>query len=183
MTTGWDLPDAGADLDALYTPAFAAVHRAHFAGSPGVNPRLPVETRCHRHESGWRGFFLLTPWMLAEIQVPDTVPETPLPPGWSAGERAEAPFVMLGPALRVSVGGSAVQAHLGYLPEVGHFLLRPLVQPLESYASAEAVYEAWNGVVATRDRVQAEWREAAARAREAGERRLTRRELLGRLRG
>lgn len=182
MSTGWSLPAPEADLDGLFTAAFTLIHGTHFAGSPGVNPRLPVETRCHRRSPGWRGFFLLTPWMLAEVQVPHTAPDTEPPLGWSTQERIEAPFVMLGPAVTVTAAEESVQAHLGYLPETGHFLLRPLIQPLESYASTEAVYEAWHEVIASRRRVQKEWREAT-QGSPGAQRRLSRRELLGRLRG
>ncbi|MEJ2673702.1 MAG: hypothetical protein P8011_00680, partial [Acidihalobacter sp.] len=42
--------------------------------------------------------------------------------------------------------------HLQWLEGYGHFLLQPLVQNLARYPDAAAVWGAWDGVLAARDR-------------------------------
>ncbi|MDD5331120.1 MAG: hypothetical protein PHX38_14065, partial [Sulfuricella sp.] len=101
-----------------------------------------------------------------------------IPPGWAAAERAASPFLVIGPLLDFTILGGAQKAHLNYLPELGHFLLQPLVQSMEGYASADAVFAAWNEVIKTRDRVMEE------QQRECGwQKEVSRRELFGRLAG
>jgi hypothetical protein len=166
MTAGdWQLlshTDPAA-LPSRFATVFQAVYRDHFAGQMGVNDRLPVEAgEAASPEVGWWAFRLLTPWMLTEVLVPTAEPDTDLPPGWSAAERDAAPFTLLGPTLPAPSLGPPLPAHLTFHPELGHFLLRPLVQSLEGYRDAAAVYAAWEEVVAFRQQAQKAQAEAAA---------------------
>ncbi|MDP2155438.1 MAG: [NiFe]-hydrogenase assembly chaperone HybE, partial [Sulfuricella sp.] len=101
-----------------------------------------------------------------------------IPAGWSAAERAVAPFLVIGPLLDFTILGGEQKAHLNYLPELGHFLLQPLVQSMERFESADAVFAAWDEVIKTRDRVMEEQK------RECGwQKEVSRREFFSRLAG
>lgn len=131
---------------------FESLYRRHFSEDWLINRNLPVEVRAFRRSEGWAVFLLLTPWMMARVYVPERDPGLAPPAGWSAAERAEAPFVAIGPTLGFAMLGGEQKAHLNYLPELGHFLLQPLVQSMQNYDSADAVFAAWNEVIDTRDR-------------------------------
>jgi hypothetical protein len=131
---------------------FDGLYRRHFGDDWQINHDLPVEVRAFRRSEGWCVFLLLTPWMMARVYLPEHDPGLALPAGWSAAERADAPLVVIGPTLSFAMLGGEQKAHLNYLPELGHFLLQPLVQSMQAYASADAVFEAWNEVITTRVR-------------------------------
>jgi len=153
---------------------FGEIYRNHFSGEFLVNHDLPVEVRAFRRSDGWCVFLLLTPWMMARVFLPERDPGLLVPAGWSAA----APFVVIGPLLDFSIMGGAQKAHLNYLPELGHFLLQPLVQSMEQFDSADAVFAAWDEVIKTRDRVMEEQK------RECGwQKEVSRREFLSRLAG
>ncbi|MDD5249337.1 MAG: [NiFe]-hydrogenase assembly chaperone HybE [Rhodocyclaceae bacterium] len=157
---------------------FVAIYRKHFSGEWQVNHALPVEVRAFRRHDGWCVFLLLTPWMMARVYLPERDPGLRLPPGWSAAERAAAPFLVIGPSLAFTILDGEQKAHLNYLPQLGHFLLQPLVQSMENFSSADAVFEAWNEVIATRVRVMEEQRRECRWQRE-----VSRREFFSRIRG
>lgn len=150
----WQVSPLAADDDARLVAdvraCFDDLYRRRFGEDWQVNHDLPVEVRAFRRSEGWCVFLLLTPWMMARVYLPERDPGLALPAGWSAAERAEAPFTVIGPALSFELLGGEQKAHLNYLPGLGHFLLQPLVQSMQSYASADAVFEAWNEVITTR---------------------------------
>lgn len=157
---------------------FGEIYRRYFSGEWLVNHDLPVEIRAFRRSDGWSVFLLLTPWMMARVFLPERDPGLEIPPGWSAAERVAAPFQVIGPLLDFTILGGAQKAHLNYLPELGHFLLQPLVQSMEQYDSADAVFAAWDEVIKTRDRVMEEQK------RECGwQKEVSRREFFARLAG
>lgn len=165
-------------LAAAVKACFNEIYQQHFSSEWLVNHALPVEIRALRHSDGWCVFLLLTPWMMARVFLPERDPGLSLPPGWQAAERAGAPFVVIGPLLDFTILGGAQKAHLNYLPELGHFLLQPLVQSMEQFDGADAVFAAWNEVIQTRDRVMEEQK------RECGwQREVSRREFFARLAG
>jgi len=165
-------------LIAAVSASFSEIYRQHFSSEWLVNHDLPVEIRAFRRSDGWCVFLLLTPWMMARVFLPERDPGLPPPPGWHAAERAGAPFVVIGPLLDFTILGGEQKAHLNYLPELGHFLLQPLVQSMEQFDCADAVFAAWNDVIKTRDRVMDEQK------RECGwQKEVSRREFFARLTG
>jgi hypothetical protein len=157
---------------------FGEIYRNYFSGEFLVNHDLPIEIRAFRRSDGWCVFLLLTPWMMARVFLPERDPGLPIPTGWNAAERAVAPFLVIGPQLDFTILKGEQKAHLNYLPELGHFLLQPLVQSMEQFDSAGAVFAAWDEVIKTRDRVMEEQK------RECGwQKEVSRREFFGRLAG
>lgn len=142
------------DDDAL-TAAVIEVHQAildeHLKGDPMLNPALGIQQRAFRQIEGWRVLLLLTPWMLARLLFPKTPPVPSLPEGWSAADRRDANYLVLGPRLSFQLLGQTQQAHLNYHPRLGHYLLQPICLNLQPYEDADAVFEAWNAVIRTRD--------------------------------
>jgi len=157
---------------------FKDIYRDYFSSEFLANHDLPVEVRAFRRSDGWCVFLLLTPWMMARVFLPERDPGLGVPTGWSAAERAIASFLVIGPLLDFAILGSEQKAHLNYLPELGHFLLQPLVQSMEQFESADAVFAAWDDVIKTRDRVMEEQK------RECGwQKEVSRREFFARLAG
>jgi hypothetical protein len=155
MNTDWKLPppdlrEDGEALLELIERCYRAELERSFRDSLSANPALPVETRALRRVDGWQLLLLLTPWMFARLLLPDAPPAA-IPAGWSAREREQAEPVVLGPLLEVDVAGAPQKAHLNYHPQLGHYLIQPLVLALDEYRSAEEVYAAWNRVIQTRD--------------------------------
>jgi hypothetical protein len=158
----WKLPDKPwvlcppelAEDDAL-SAAVLEVHQAilrdQLQGDPSLNPDLDIQQRALRRVEDWRVLLLLTPWMLARLLFPDRSPSLALPGGWSAPERTNAPYQVLGPRILFSLLGQSQQAHLSYHRDLGHFLLQPLCLDMEPYPNTEAVFEAWGQVIRTRD--------------------------------
>lgn len=147
-------PEDLADDQSL-SEAVVAVHERLFretlAGDPMLNLALPIEVRAQRRVEDWRALLLLTPWMLARLLFPDRSPPLALPEGWSAAERAEAEYLVLGPRLRFELFGQSQQAHLGCHDRLGHYLLQPLCLNMEPYRDADAVFERWSEVIRVRD--------------------------------
>ena len=127
------------------------IYQQHFADEPMINPRLPIEIRAFRRVEQWRVFLLLTPWMLVRVFVPEGDPGVEIPQGWSAAERENAPYMLLGPALELTILGSEQKAHLAFHHQLGHYLIQPLVLSMQRYDSAEAVFDAWRQVIQTRN--------------------------------
>ena len=141
--------------DQALSAAVVAVHerilKETMAGDPMLHLALPIEVRAQRRVEDWRALLLLTPWMLARLLFPDRSPPLALPEGWSAAERAEAEYLVLGPRLRFELFGQSQQAHLGYQARLGHYLLQPLCLNMEPYRDADVVFERWSEVIRVRD--------------------------------
>ncbi|MGF1615282.1 MAG: [NiFe]-hydrogenase assembly chaperone HybE [Gammaproteobacteria bacterium] len=149
---------------------FRSLYEAHFMGETWlVNHSLPIDVRALRHTDPWRIGLLLTPWMLARFFSPLRDPSIPLPEGWQAHQRVQASYTVIGPPIRFPVLGQEQTAYLNYHAELGHYLIQPLVQSMQRYASAEAVYEAWSEVIRVRDetirarRLECEWQNEVSR--------------------
>lgn len=150
---------------------FRSLYEAHFMGETWlVNHSLPIDVRALRHTDPWRIALLLTPWMLARLFSPlRDPPSIPLPEGWQAHQRAEASYTVIGPPIRFPLLGQEQTAYLNYHAELGHYLIQPLVQSMQRYASAKAVYEAWSEVIRVRDetmrarRLECEWQNEVSR--------------------
>jgi hypothetical protein len=132
---------------------FKVLYQQHFAHEPFVNHALPIEIRAFRHTSAWRIFLLLTPWMLARLFMPEQQPKIKLPPGWQARERQTALATVIGPAIPLAILGGQEKAHLNYHPQLGHYLIQPLVQSMTPFNDPQAVFDAWNEVIKTRNQV------------------------------
>ena len=96
MADGWKLGDSPKRDDqaviAAVSKSFGEIYRNYFSNEFQVNHDLPIEIRAFRRSDGWCVFLLLTPWMMARVFLPECDPGLPVPPGWSAGERASASF-------------------------------------------------------------------------------------------
>ncbi|AGA89776.1 Protein of unknown function (DUF3457) [Thioflavicoccus mobilis 8321] len=163
-----------AALTSAVIAAHQAVLREQLAGDPLLNPALGMEVRAYREVEDWRAL-LLTPWMLARRFFPQQVPDLPLPPNWSATNRREADYLILGPTMRFELLGQTQQGHLGYRSTLGHYLLQPLCLDMSSYRDAEAVFAAWSEVIRTRNANMERTRRDCRMQRE-----VSRRELFGR---
>lgn len=126
-------------------------HRRCFDGTSDANPRLHIETRALRRIGPWRIFLLLTPWMLARLLFHDRSAPIDVPAEWSAAARARSSDIGIGPAISFTLLGSPQKAHLNYHPQLGHYVLQPLVLAMDHYANADAVFAAWDEVIKTRD--------------------------------
>ncbi len=148
------LPAALAE-DAALTAAVLRIQAEILAGPLAresmINRRLAIQQRALRRIEDWRVLLVLTPWMLSRLLFPDAPPALAVPPGWSADERAEADFLLLGPRLRFDLLGQPQQGHLAYHTGLGHYLLQPICLDMQPYADAEAVFAQWNQVIRTRD--------------------------------
>lgn len=157
------------------------VHRdilsEQLAGDPMLNLALPVEIRALRRIEAWRVLLLLTPWMLARLLFSDETPELQIPPGWSADERRDADYIILGPKQGFDLLGQPQQAHLNYHPQLGHYLLQPICLDMGPYANAGDVFGAWNQVISIRDENMEKARRDCPLQKE-----ISRRELFRRLR-
>lgn len=123
----------------------------YFQGEMGVNDRLPVQIRAYRSIEDWQVCLILTPWMLARLYVPAHDPGLPVPSDWKATARQNSPYVVIGPLVEFDLLGSAQKAYLNFDADLGHYLLQPLVQSMEAYASADEVFQAWGDVISLRD--------------------------------
>jgi len=145
-----DLVDDAALARAVLA-AHASIHRGQLAGDPLLNAALPIRLRALRRVEHWRVLLLLTPWMLSRLLFPDEPPGLEIPPGWSADERRESEYIVLGPSVCFELLGQPQRAHLGYYPELGHHLVQPICLDMSPYPDADAVFEAWNRVIHIRD--------------------------------
>ncbi|NCS64607.1 MAG: hypothetical protein AUJ86_05200 [Hydrogenophilaceae bacterium CG1_02_62_390] len=156
----WQLGSfAGLDDRALaeaVVARFQAIRDDNFTDNPDINPTLGIEVRALRRLDGWRIFLILTPWMLARIFLAERDPGMTIAREWQAAARTDAPYVVIGPALKLTLVGGDQLAHLNYDRSLGHYLVQPLVQTMDKFTSADAVFQAWNEVIATRQRVMEE---------------------------
>jgi hypothetical protein len=148
------LPAELADDSAL-ADAVLQAHQELWREAVGLesasNPAIGFDYRALRRIDAWRVLLLLTPWMLVRLLFPDHPPDLQIPEAWRPARRSGAPYQVLGPLLRFELLGQSQQGHLNHHPRLGHFLLQPLCLNMEPYASAEAVFEAWNQVIETRE--------------------------------
>ncbi|MEJ2630984.1 MAG: [NiFe]-hydrogenase assembly chaperone HybE [Acidihalobacter sp.] len=150
----WQLPPgetAEGRLDALLA-ALRGFGDTELAGRSFCNSNVGYAWRGRAEQDGWDSAYVLMPWMLARVYLPLNAPPVELPVDWSAPARAGQPVQLIGPALDVAVGEELHRLHLQWLEGYGHFLLQPLVQNLARYPDAAAVWGAWDGVLAARDR-------------------------------
>lgn len=150
QTCAADLADDNA-LTATVLDIHQAILQGQMAADPMVNLNLPIQQRAFRQIENWRVLLLLTPWMLSRLLFPDDPPHQETPEGWSAEDREDADYLLLGPSLRFELLGQAQQAHLNFHPRLGHYLVQPICLNMEPYPDAEAVFEEWNQVIRTRD--------------------------------
>jgi hypothetical protein len=155
MNARWQPPQPAIKGEAELQEAVLAVHQALYreqlSQDPLCNGNLPIELRACRTLEQWQLMLLLTPWMLARLLLPTHPPKLELPGGWSAEERQEADYLVLGPRLDFQLLDQPRQAHLNHHPRLGHYLLQPLILNMAGFDSADAVFEAWNRVIRTRD--------------------------------
>jgi len=176
---GWRVlgPEFGDD-EALSAEVLA-VHRflldGPLAGDPSLNLALPIQVRALRRVEDWRVLLLLTPWMFARLLFPDRPLDLDLPSGWSAAERDQADYLVLGPMLTPELLGRVQRAHLNYHARLGHYLLQPICLDLERYTDPESVFEEWNAVIRTRDENMEQAKRDCPMQREISRRELFRR--------
>lgn len=146
-------PELGDDhrLVSAVIDVHEAILRESFAGDPMINTALGVHYRSFRRLGDWRLMLVLTPWMLARLLFPDRAPGLVIPPGWSAEERKQADYCVLGPAMRIDLQGAQQSVHLNFHPRLGHYLLHPLCLNMQGFVCADEVFEAWNQVIRVRD--------------------------------
>jgi len=166
----WQLFDTDDEtLITHVTDAFTQLYRTYFIHELLVNHQFPVEVRAFRHTDIWRIFLLLTPWTLARVFIPEKDPEIDIPPGWTVAERNQAPITVIGPAIPLAILGGRERAHLNYHPVLGHYLIQPLIQSMESFVTPEDAFKAWNEVITTRNKVieqqqkKCEWQQEVSR--------------------
>ncbi len=179
---GWRLSPPGLKDDTAFVDAVRNLHediyQRYFAADTAANHALGVQLRAFRRLDNWRLLLVLTPWMLSRLLVPDRDPGLPIPAKWEKKYRADADYQVLGPLLKLDILGQSQQAHLNYDTSLGHYLLQPIALNMAMYDSAEAVFEAWNQVIRTRDENMEKHRKDCSWQKE-----ISRRELFGRLRG
>lgn len=154
----------------LVLAAFKAIYGQHFRDELAItNHALPIDVRALRHTEPWRIVLVLTPWMLARVFSPLRDPGVALPPDWCAEQRLGASYTVIGPPIAFALLGQQQTAYLNYQPELGHYLIQPLVQSMQQYPSAQAVYEAWSEIIRIRDetirkrQLQCEWQNEVSR--------------------
>lgn len=176
--SGWRPFPAELAEDDRLAAAVVRVHEALLRGPQGadlgLNPDLGISLRALRRVDGWRALLLLTPWMLARLLFPDRPPDIEIPVEWLADRREDADYQVLGPAVRFAMLGQEQRGHLNFHPDLGHYLLQPICLDVQPYRDADAVFEAWNGVIRSRDENLARTRRECPLQRE-----ISRRELLG----
>ncbi len=179
---GWRLSPPGLKDDAAFVDAVRNLHegvyQSYFAADAAANHALGVQLRAFRRLDNWRLLLVLTPWMLSRLLAPDRDPGLAIPAKWEEECRADADYQVLGPQLKLEILGQSQQAHLNYATSLGHYLLQPIALNMAMYDSAEAVFEAWNQVIRTRDENMEKHRKDCSWQKE-----ISRRELFGRLRG
>lgn len=143
------LRDDQALCEAILT-VYQDLYQHYFTNLPTINPRLPIELNAFRRIDQWRVFLLLTPWMLVRLWVPEGATGFAVPQGWSAEERDNASYTLLGPVFKLIVLDSQQKVHLAYYRQIGHYFIQPLILSLTAYDSAGAVYHAWRQVIQAR---------------------------------
>ncbi len=138
-------------LNTLVTSVFSDIYARSFADDPLINHRLSIEIRALRDIDDWRVFLLLTPWMLSRIYLRSEEASINVPPAWQVENRINEPYLVVGPQVGFCLLEHEQLAHLNYHPELGHYLVQPLILRMEQYNSAGEVYRDWNTVIETRN--------------------------------
>jgi hypothetical protein len=138
-------------LNNLVTSVFGDIYERSFADDPLINHRLPIEIRALRDVDDWRVFLLLTPWMLSRVYVRSDEASINVPPAWQVENRINEPYLVVGPQVGFCLLEHEQLAHLNFHPELGHYLVQPLILRMDQYSSAGEVYRDWNTVIETRD--------------------------------
>ncbi len=138
-------------LKTLVTSVFSDIYLRSFADDPLINHRLSIEIRALRDIDDWRVFLLLTPWMLSRIYLRSEEASINVPPAWQVENRINEPYLVVGPQVGFCLLEHEQLAHLNYHPELGHYLVQPLILRMEQYNSAGEVYRDWNTVIETRN--------------------------------
>ncbi|MDY6991527.1 MAG: [NiFe]-hydrogenase assembly chaperone HybE [Pseudomonadota bacterium] len=155
----WQLYPEAENEDALMTAVihhFTEMYQHYFREEFFVNHNLPIEIRGYRQSDPWHIFLLLTPWMLARLFIPIREPNIELPSGWQAEERTTSPVTVIGPAIPLAILSGQERAHLNYHPQLGHYLIQPLIQAMTSFNTSDEAFQAWNEVIKKRNQVIAE---------------------------
>uniref|UniRef100_A0A450RX67 [NiFe] hydrogenase assembly chaperone, HybE family n=1 Tax=Candidatus Kentrum sp. DK TaxID=2126562 RepID=A0A450RX67_9GAMM len=151
----WETPLAALEDTAFVRAveeAFADIYRTWFSREIElVNHQLPILVRALRRVEPWRVFLLVTPWMLARVFIPYKTPSIAIPEDWRGNARADKPYTVIGPVVTMVVKETTEKAHINYHPGIGHYLVQPLIQSMETFASPGEVYEAWNNVIRVRN--------------------------------
>lgn len=148
---------------------FTQLYQDYFIREELVNHNLPIEIRAFRQMDIWSIFLLLTPWTLARLFIPHQDPNIEIPTGWSTAERLNAPIIVIGPAISLSILGGKERAHLNYTPSLGHYLIQPLIQSMAQFNTPDEAFAAWNAVITTRNKVieeqkrKCEWQQDVSR--------------------
>lgn len=154
-TINWQLPPASLDDDEAFLTYLVEMHRRlsdkQFIQDPIANQELGIQVRAFRRIEYWRLLLILTPWMLARILSPLRAPQLEIPQEWSAENRAHSNYQIMGPGVNLELLDQKLAAHINYDPTLGHYLLQPLVLNMEGFSTPEAVFQAWNQVIRTRD--------------------------------
>jgi len=150
----WQLIDAKTLQEAhdLIIHVFENTYHKNFEDEwMGVNHNLQVELRGVKFVDGWITGFLLTPWMLCSLYVPVLqAPSFEIEQEWQVEARQNQDYVVIGPLKTFEIGNSPQKGNLNYHPELGHYLLQPLVQIMDKYADNESAFAAWSEVIAFR---------------------------------
>ncbi|MCU7934888.1 MAG: [NiFe]-hydrogenase assembly chaperone HybE [Candidatus Thiodiazotropha sp. (ex Dulcina madagascariensis)] len=153
--TQWQLLPPELNQDKTFQDSLLTVHKEiynnFFSDDPLANPELGFHLHAYRRTSGWRVVLIVTPWMMSRLLFPEKDPHIVIPEGWSGEDRGESDYQVLGPSLRLGWSGNYMQAHLNYHPRLGHYLLQPIALNMQTYATPEEAFEAWNCVIKARD--------------------------------
>lgn len=171
--TTWNLLPRELNDDDRFKQTLIDVHREiyddYFSDDPLINDSLDFHLHAYRRTSGWRVVLILTPWMMSRLLFPDKDPHIVIPEGWSGEERCGTDYQVLGPSLRLGWSGNYMQSHLNFHAKLGHYLLQPILLNMQNYHSPQEAFEAWNGVIRTRDenmkrmQRQCPWQEEVSR--------------------
>ena len=153
--TQWQLPPASLDDDEAFLNYLVELHQKlnsnYFINDPIANQALGIQVRAFRRIEGWRLLLILTPWMLSRLLSPLREPQFDIPQAWRAANRMHADYQIMGPGVNLEILDQKLAAHINYDPTLGHYLLQPLVLNMEKFNTPEAVFQAWNEVIRTRD--------------------------------
>ncbi|MCU7907038.1 MAG: [NiFe]-hydrogenase assembly chaperone HybE [Candidatus Thiodiazotropha sp. (ex Epidulcina cf. delphinae)] len=153
--THWQLLPPELNKDNIFQDCLLIAHKEiyndFFSGDPLANPELGFHLHAYRRTSSWRVVLILTPWMMSRLLFPEKDPHIIIPEGWSGEDRRNSDYQVLGPSLRLGWSGDYMQAHLNYHARLGHYLLQSIALNMQSYATPEEAFKAWNCVIKTRD--------------------------------
>lgn len=145
------LPERSGALPELLTQRLNLLLETEAVQALDLNARLTLEISAHRQLEDWHLLLALTPWMLTRLLIPQNRPAWSLPEGWNAQSRRQASYQVIGPLCELDIAGNHQRAHLNYDPELGHYLMQPLILNMTPFNGNDTVFAAWNQVIRTRD--------------------------------